>query len=53
VTNKHEGRPPPRPQDDLVDQGLGFDLATLGRRRLLRGLGLGVVAVGAAACGTV
>jgi len=34
-----------------VDQGLGFDLATLGRRRLLRALGLGVVAVGAAACG--
>ena len=27
-----------------MDQGLGFDLATLGRRRLLRALGLGVVA---------
>jgi protocatechuate 3,4-dioxygenase beta subunit len=47
----YEGRPLPRPQDDVVDQGLGFDLATLGRRRLLRALGLGVVAVGAAACG--
>ena len=52
VTNTYEGRPLPRPQDDVVDQGLGFDLATLGRRRVLRALGLGVVAVGAAACGT-
>jgi protocatechuate 3,4-dioxygenase beta subunit len=51
VTNTYEGRSLPRPQDDVVDQGLGFDLATLGRRRLLRALGLGVVAVGAAACG--
>ena len=35
-----------------MDQGLGFDLATLGRRQLLRALGLGTVAIGAAACGT-
>jgi protocatechuate 3,4-dioxygenase beta subunit len=51
VTSSYEGLPLPRPQDDVVDQGLGFDLATLGRRRLLRALGLGAVAVGAAACG--
>ena len=52
VSNTYEGRPLPRPQDDVVDQGLGFDLATLGRRQLLRALGLGTVAIGAAACGT-
>ena len=38
--------------DDLVDKGLGFALATLGRRQMLRALGLGVVAVGMAACGS-
>ena len=47
----HEGRPLPRPADDLADQGLAFDLGTLGRRRMLRVLGLGAVAVGVAACG--
>jgi protocatechuate 3,4-dioxygenase beta subunit len=52
VRNTYEGRPLPRPHDDVVDQGLGFDLGTLGRRRLLRALGLGVVAVGMAACGS-
>jgi protocatechuate 3,4-dioxygenase beta subunit len=52
VTNTYEGRPLPRPQDDVVDQGLGFDLGTLGRRQVLRALGLGLVAVGAAACGS-
>jgi protocatechuate 3,4-dioxygenase beta subunit len=52
VTHTYEGRPLPRPQDDVVDQGLGFDLGTLGRRQVLRALGLGLVAVGAAACGS-
>jgi protocatechuate 3,4-dioxygenase beta subunit len=47
----HQGRPLPRPADDLEDQGLAFDLGTLGRRRMLRVLGLGAVAVGVAACG--
>lgn len=48
----YEGRPLPRPDDEVVDQGLGFDLQTLvGRRQLRRGLGLGVAAVGLAACG--
>jgi protocatechuate 3,4-dioxygenase beta subunit len=46
-----KGRPLPRPADDLEDQGLAFDLGTLGRRRMLRVLGLGAVAVGVAACG--
>ena len=52
MTHTYEGRPLPRPHDDVVDQGLGFDLATLGRRRVLRALGLGLVAAGAAACGS-
>lgn len=36
--------------DDITDRGLGFDLATLRRRQVLRVLGLGVV--GLAACGS-
>ncbi|ASW54509.1 intradiol ring-cleavage dioxygenase [Plantactinospora sp. KBS50] len=47
-----DGRPLPRPDAELVDQGLGFDLGTLtGRRQILRALGLGAVALGTAACG--
>ena len=47
----YQGRPLVRPDAELVDQGLGFDLGTLmGRRRLLRAVGLGVAAVGLAAC---
>ena len=50
---RYEGRLLPRPDDELVDQGLGFDLATLvSRRGVLRGLGLGVVGLGLAACGS-
>jgi protocatechuate 3,4-dioxygenase beta subunit len=42
----------PRPHEELVDQGLGFDVGTLlSRRRLLAVLGLGAAAVGVAACG--
>jgi protocatechuate 3,4-dioxygenase beta subunit len=49
---KYEGRPLPRPDEELVDQGLGFDLGTLmGRRRMLKALGLGVTGLGLAACG--
>ena len=48
----YQGRSLPRPADDLEDQGLGFDLGTLGRRRMLRVLGLGALALGVAACGT-
>ena len=48
-----EGRPLPRPEEELVDQGLAFDLGTLvSRRQALRGLGLGAAAVGLAACGS-
>jgi len=48
----YEGRPLVRPDDEIVDQGLGFDVDTLmGRRRMLRTLGLGVAAIGLAACG--
>jgi hypothetical protein len=46
-----EGRALPRPQEELVDQGLAFDVGTLlSRRRLLGMLGLGAT-VGLAACG--
>jgi protocatechuate 3,4-dioxygenase beta subunit len=47
----YEGRLLPRPDEELVDQGLGFDLGTLlGRRQVLRAFGLGVTALGLAAC---
>ena len=53
MTESYEGRPLPRPRDEVVDQGLGFDLGTLhSRRRALRFLGLGAAAAGLAACGT-
>jgi protocatechuate 3,4-dioxygenase beta subunit len=48
----YQGRRMPRPHEELVDQGLGFDVDTLlSRRRLLAVLGLGAAAVGVAACG--
>jgi protocatechuate 3,4-dioxygenase beta subunit len=48
----YQGRPLPRPDEEVVDQGLGFDVATLlGRRQLLRAFGLAAVTVGLAACG--
>ncbi|WP_157433034.1 intradiol ring-cleavage dioxygenase [Actinomadura rifamycini] len=50
--DEFEGRPLVRPGEDVVDQGLGFDLGTLvGRRRALGLLGLGVAGLGLAACG--
>jgi len=49
----YEGRRLPRPHDEVVDQGLGFDLGTLhSRRRALRFLGLGAAVAGLAACST-
>lgn len=46
----YEGRRLPRPDEDLADQGLGFDLATLvSRRTMLAGLGV-AGAAGLAAC---
>lgn len=51
-TPSYEGRPLPRPDDEVVDQGLGFDITTLlSRRRLFGVLGLGAAGVGLAACG--
>ncbi|WP_308409803.1 intradiol ring-cleavage dioxygenase [Zhihengliuella halotolerans] len=42
----------PRPEEDLEDQGLGFDVTTLlERRRVLSVIGLGAAAAGLAACG--
>lgn len=44
-------RPLARPDEELVDQGLGFDVDTmLSRRRALRFLGIGAAAAGLAAC---
>ena len=49
----YEGRPLVRPDEEVVDQGLGFDVTTLlSRRRMLRALGLGAAAAGLAACGS-
>jgi protocatechuate 3,4-dioxygenase beta subunit len=48
----YEGRPLPRPDEEVVDQGLGFDIGTLmSRRRTLRMLGLGAASLGLVACG--
>jgi protocatechuate 3,4-dioxygenase beta subunit len=48
---EYEGRRLPRPDEELVDQGLRFDLGTLlSRRQALRGLGIGAAAAGLAAC---
>lgn len=49
----YEGRPFVRPEEELTDQGLGFDVATMvDRRQLLRVFGLGAAVVGLAACGS-
>jgi protocatechuate 3,4-dioxygenase beta subunit len=51
-SSTYQGRPLPRPDDELVDQGLAFDLGTLlGRRRMLKALGIGAATLGLAACG--
>ena len=48
----YEGRPLPRPDEELVDQGLAFDVGTLlSRRTVLRFLGIGAATAGLAACG--
>lgn len=50
-TRTYEGRPLDRPGEDIEDQGLAFDVATLlGRRKFLGALGLGAGAVALAAC---
>ena len=48
----YQGRRFDRPDEELTDQGLGFDIATLlDRRQALRFLGLGAATAGLAACG--
>lgn len=48
----YQGRLLPRPDEEVVDQGLGFDVSTLfSRRRMLQALGLGAGMVALAACG--
>lgn len=49
---RFDDRPLPRPDQDLVDQGLAFDLVTMSRRRLLGSLGIGAGALALAACGS-
>jgi len=47
----YEGRALPRPGQDVTDQGLTFDVATVvSRRQALRVLGIGAAALGLAAC---
>ncbi|MGO8608707.1 hypothetical protein ACC848_37680, partial [Rhizobium johnstonii] len=47
----YEGRLLPRPGDEVVDQGAGFDLQTLVTRRSILGMvGLGLGAATLAAC---
>lgn len=49
----YEGRLLPRPDDEIVDQGAGFDITTLvTRRRVLTLVGAGVGAAALAACST-
>jgi len=51
-TPTFEGRALPRPDEELVDQGLRFDVDTLlSRRRMLALLGIGTATLGLAACG--
>src|SRR4051812_43330751 len=47
----YEGRPLVRPDEELVDQGLAFDVGTLvSRRQALLALGVGATALAVAAC---
>src|SRR3954451_12454528 len=48
----YEERRLPRPGEEVVDQGLAFDVGTLlSRRRILQVFGIGAATVGLAACG--
>lgn len=48
----YQGRLLPRPDEEVVDQGLDFDVRTLlSRRRMLQAFGLGAGMFALAACG--
>lgn len=48
----YQGRPLPHPDEELVDQGLAFDVGTLlSRRRVMALFGAGAVGAGLSACG--
>jgi protocatechuate 3,4-dioxygenase beta subunit len=49
---RYEGRPYAKPDEELVDQGLQFDIGTLLSRRGVLVAGAGAAALGLAACGT-
>jgi protocatechuate 3,4-dioxygenase beta subunit len=52
MTRSYEGRPLPHPADEVVDQGLAFDIETiLDRRGMLKLIGLSGVSVGLFALG--
>jgi protocatechuate 3,4-dioxygenase beta subunit len=51
-TLTYEGRPYAKPDEELVDQGLQFDIGTLLSRRGVLFAGAGAAALGLAACGT-
>ncbi|BCY12192.1 intradiol ring-cleavage dioxygenase [Actinoplanes sp. L3-i22] len=49
--SSYQGRRLPHPEEEVFDQGLGFDLGTLmGRRQMLRAFGIGATVLGLAAC---
>ncbi len=51
VHSSYQGRPLPKPDEEVFDQGLGFDLGTLmGRRQMLRAFGIGAAVLGLAGC---
>lgn len=49
---QYEGRPLDRPDEEVVDQGLPFDLGTMQRRRALKIFGIGIAGTALAACGS-
>jgi protocatechuate 3,4-dioxygenase beta subunit len=51
-SRSYEGRPYPKPDEELVDQGLQFDIGTLLSRRGVLVAGAGAAALGLAACST-
>ena len=51
-TPSFEGRPLPKPDEEVFDQGLAFDLETMNRRKVLRYMGIGAGAAVLAACGS-